>query len=308
MADHLKLLLLLVNLFIGAGILFFIYTRLQKYGSKYLLPVFRYTLIINIFLFIIFFTMYADINLPQIDYLDESSGKVPLTFALVYTAIPLLLVTMLEISGRLMNRKLKKTYIRVLLLACLFVGIATYIISYTFIVNPDLRRFLVFFENFGALLILVEVFLLIRLYLFSVKNSFNEKVIKSFSLLHLIRYPLLLTVFTIPNPLRSFLAILFINITPYIWIRFFVDNTESTEIPENGVSRIEHIGKQKGLSKRELEIMLLIVQGKTNREIQEQLFVSYHTVKNHVYNIFQKMEVNSRYQLISLVNINEKNL
>ncbi|MCK5149143.1 helix-turn-helix transcriptional regulator, partial [bacterium] len=33
---------------------------------------------------------------------------------------------------------------------------------------------------------------------------------------------------------------------------------------------------------------------------QEKLFISYHTVKNHVYKIFQKMGVSNRYELMHL--------
>jgi DNA-binding CsgD family transcriptional regulator len=54
------------------------------------------------------------------------------------------------------------------------------------------------------------------------------------------------------------------------------------------------------VSKREQEIILLILEGKSNKEIEEKLFISQNTVKNHIYNIFQKVGVNSRSQLFSL--------
>ena len=40
---------------------------------------------------------------------------------------------------------------------------------------------------------------------------------------------------------------------------------------------------------------------KTNKEIKDQLFISYNTVKNHIYNIYQKLGVNSRSQMICRV-------
>jgi two-component system response regulator DegU len=45
----------------------------------------------------------------------------------------------------------------------------------------------------------------------------------------------------------------------------------------------------------------LILQGKSNREIEELLFISGQTVKNHIYNIFRKLGVKSRGQLVGLV-------
>jgi two-component system response regulator DegU len=38
----------------------------------------------------------------------------------------------------------------------------------------------------------------------------------------------------------------------------------------------------------------------SNREIEKELFISLSTVKNHVYNIFQKLGVKNRYELIVL--------
>ncbi|MGN0485082.1 MAG: LuxR C-terminal-related transcriptional regulator [Lachnospiraceae bacterium] len=55
------------------------------------------------------------------------------------------------------------------------------------------------------------------------------------------------------------------------------------------------------LSNREKEIMDLMLQGDTNEEISEKLFIAISTVKKHVYNIFTKMGINSRIQLMKLV-------
>ncbi|GAA4066018.1 MULTISPECIES: response regulator transcription factor [Actinomadura] len=49
-----------------------------------------------------------------------------------------------------------------------------------------------------------------------------------------------------------------------------------------------------GLSAREAEVMDLIAQGRTNREIAERLFLTEKTVKNHVNRIFAKLGVTNR--------------
>lgn len=48
------------------------------------------------------------------------------------------------------------------------------------------------------------------------------------------------------------------------------------------------------ISPREKEVLMEIALGKSNQEIAEALFISKNTVKNHVGNIFQKLEVNCR--------------
>ncbi len=48
------------------------------------------------------------------------------------------------------------------------------------------------------------------------------------------------------------------------------------------------------LSKREKEILGLVVNGKTYEAIGEALFISYHTVDYHIRNIYKKLQVHSR--------------
>jgi len=53
-----------------------------------------------------------------------------------------------------------------------------------------------------------------------------------------------------------------------------------------------------GLSPREQEIFFLLVDGKSNKDIEDALFISIRTVKNHIYSIFKKLNVNNRIQLL----------
>lgn len=57
-----------------------------------------------------------------------------------------------------------------------------------------------------------------------------------------------------------------------------------------------------GLTLREMEVIDLIVKGLSNHEISEKLVISDSTVKKHIYNIFTKIGVNSRTQLIQNIN------
>jgi DNA-binding NarL/FixJ family response regulator len=50
------------------------------------------------------------------------------------------------------------------------------------------------------------------------------------------------------------------------------------------------------LTEREREILTLIAQGRSNAQIAEELFLSLKTVRNHVSNIFGKLQVVDRAQ------------
>lgn len=57
-----------------------------------------------------------------------------------------------------------------------------------------------------------------------------------------------------------------------------------------------------GLTSREMEICILVKDGIADQEIASRLFISLHTVKNHVKNIHKKLNVNTRAQLVALLN------
>ena len=56
--------------------------------------------------------------------------------------------------------------------------------------------------------------------------------------------------------------------------------------------------EQLGISKREYEILELISQGLSNDEIAAKMFLSVHTVKTHISNLFTKLDVKRRTQAV----------
>lgn len=62
--------------------------------------------------------------------------------------------------------------------------------------------------------------------------------------------------------------------------------------------RIEHRRPLHLLTRRECEVLQLLAEGKSNRGVSDYLYISEKTVKNHVSNILQKMNVNDRTQAV----------
>ena len=56
------------------------------------------------------------------------------------------------------------------------------------------------------------------------------------------------------------------------------------------------------LTKREYEVALLVGEGKSNKEISRELFITEGTVKNHITKILDKLEIRDRTQLSVLIN------
>jgi two-component system, NarL family, response regulator DegU len=64
------------------------------------------------------------------------------------------------------------------------------------------------------------------------------------------------------------------------------------------ISRVEIRRPLHLLTRRECEVLQLLADGKSNRAIGDALYISEKTVKNHVSNILQKMNVNDRTQAV----------
>ena len=61
-------------------------------------------------------------------------------------------------------------------------------------------------------------------------------------------------------------------------------------------SKAEDDKKLVGLTKREIQVLKLVAEGMFNRDIAERLEISERTVKNHIANIFKKIQVSDRTQ------------
>jgi DNA-binding CsgD family transcriptional regulator len=70
---------------------------------------------------------------------------------------------------------------------------------------------------------------------------------------------------------------------------------------ENQTIDYEKLKSCYGLTNRECEMINLLFQGHTNNKIAEELYISSHTVKTHIQNIFKKFNVSSRAELMHLI-------
>lgn len=95
------------------------------------------------------------------------------------------------------------------------------------------------------------------------------------------------------------------NLAPSTWIKYLnsIVNEEaplSRELAFEILKDVSLANKREvdeSLTLREKEILSNVADGLTNKEIAEKLVISEHTVKNHLKNILQKLQVQNRVQL-----------
>lgn len=65
--------------------------------------------------------------------------------------------------------------------------------------------------------------------------------------------------------------------------------------------RCTEIANRHGLTTREREVFILLAHGRNSRFVQDELMVSYNTVKVHVRHVYEKLDIHSQQELIDLV-------
>jgi DNA-binding CsgD family transcriptional regulator len=101
--------------------------------------------------------------------------------------------------------------------------------------------------------------------------------------------------------IRHFLYFI-LNVPPlFILKRFLSRNFSETRKSFPEKENLEPVFRHYGLTKREEEVFLLMIEGKSNPEIKNNLFLSIKTVKNHIHSIYKKMGLSSRTQLLAFL-------
>ena len=93
------------------------------------------------------------------------------------------------------------------------------------------------------------------------------------------------------------------NIAGYIFrkVQNLAMRAKNQYLPDNVCDETSLLA---GLTRRERQIVSLLVNGLSNKQISRNLTIEVSTVKNHVHNILVKLEVKSRAQAISLLQHN----
>jgi len=159
---------------------------------------------------------------------------------------------------------------------------------------------------------LISYIMVFKLYLQrkSYKSPIQRKILKrlSFFMFFVFTAILLINTFQGMNliSLAEYILLLpiivfIINLVPNIRLKSFVKEMfpQETSLVSSDIFMNRLLKKYK-ITPREQQIIQLICNGKSNKEIEDELFISPHTVKEYIYRIYKKTGVKNRVQLGNL--------
>lgn len=102
--------------------------------------------------------------------------------------------------------------------------------------------------------------------------------------------------------LLTFLFVFKEDFSPLFFTAPTDNNRAHSKYEETPEKKMADFVQEYNLTAREKEVMELVYEGYTNPEISKELYISVNTVKKHLQNTYEKAGVNSRMELVKLIN------
>ena len=305
MNTQLILTYLLVFLFCSITI-FTSFKLYKKYSLKYLLFYMAYIIIHNILgFFSLFGTYFYDMLLPS---MNESSRFIEeLLFLLILPLIPVSLFMYLNFTAEILDTQLSNRLKKIFIISWgLFLLLYLLIIGRVFLVPSEPLVSLVLSLVYllaGIVFYLANFFLVFKAS--KIKDKTRQRTIQyiGFFYLGVLSVYVIAFLHVIILSHFSFVVLHFgYNIPPLIFLFFYLKKSNfGVSIPIGQEENLKNFFKQHSITPRESEIILMLLSGRKNKDIGKELFISYHTVKNHIHKIYQKLDVQNRLQMYSTI-------
>ena len=315
MHEHFRIISAVINLILGTAISFAIQQRYRAFQFPYLKNLLNHVLLINSAIFLLLAGKYFELNLSA-SWTPRQTGFMKDAAIIIILLLLSGMIIQLNRIYRSFRSDAGPHIARWFLITGLTVSLSTFPVRY-FLTKGLYPEWLEMIFAMGiSCLLLTEFAQHIGMIRYGRKKGENAKLSLGLGWLMISRLLVILVIFgtigifagwTIPDkiaPYAAFLILIYWNGVPFIWLmRFFTPFAARLGNLADKGDTLDAFFKENRISKREQEIIRLLLDGKSNKQIEETLFISYHTVKNHLYNIYQKLGIKNRYELVHRVTL-----
>ena len=309
--EHIKIFESIILLILGLFLIFSIRSDKSKTISKIQKYVLSQLLIIISMLIIFIITKYIGVNVSKSIvgvHFSYASLFLQLSLGCIALYYRYTIKILLNLIGKESDRPVE--YIIDFLI---IISLLSIIVSILIPTGTIKKAITVYQQYFCIFIVLSEIIILAiapAIKGFHVQNRVKP-ILRAFILLYLIRYiyiallipfSLYFNLNIVFDPLGFLMIILFYMLPPYIFATRFKETLGIQYTGDHNDLAFQNLLSKYKLTKREDEIIRLILKGYSNKDIEEHLSISYSTVKNHLYNIYRKFGVYSRLEISTLLN------
>ncbi len=307
---HYNVLSMVVVLLVGAWAIFDFHQKSRRFPDSRLRDLLRYLVVFNVIELEAFLLIYFDSNLTPLQSRSFFSWFKGVDWPLRTLLILGLYVFQYKTIAWLRGKKLPNWVLPALAsFTAILMGL--FFLAMRFPEYMPRNHRVNFWNLYTWPLIVLGMVWLIRLLLENRRGPDPDlrRANRAFAWLFLLRLPFQLALLLLEPGPSDFLIITLsrvlavtTNLIPVFWLKaYFIPWAGSLGKVIAGRVDMPALQKRHGLSAREMEILNLLVDGKSYREMEASLHISIHTVKSHVYSLYRKMKVKNRHQLIHMI-------
>lgn len=309
---HLSLILIILAFGLGAAASAHAVLLYKRFPIRYLKSHSTLLILLNTVVFLGLLFNYIQLNLMN----QSSFRRENIFFYGYYLVLSILTAFILYVFVGLVFSLFKKNWPKKwkTLYWIYFIGLIIGQIVYS-LMNPEpelITQYAIFLMGIAVSFFLVSYVLIIRLFFQSklFESRDKRKLLQALSLFLFLIFSaaLLLDAMQIFEAvsLEEYLiyksaVIYLLNLVSLVKLKGFVKSLFPQETGPVGTDiPMEHVFQKYKLTQREQEVARLICSGKSSRDIENELFLSPHTIKEYIYRIYKKTGVKNRVQLVNL--------
>ena len=279
-----------------------------RYATRYLEYNFYFILSALCYGFTNWIAPFVILSLMEVAGTDDPTWFI-VFFVLISTPILLIkLYFLFLLFQELLARDRPAWFNKLSLAGSLLVLLSTVWAINSYYDNAHIEQIRNFIVILGLIVVIYELLIILR-YLFAVRKM-ETGVIGSYSMTYgwvflagfgiyvLVAYSASLFSGNIPEGLTPYIYFIVHGI-PLVVLWLFHQN-EPVAVINTDVPHIIQFIEENGLTTKEANILKQIIHGAINREIAQSSFISPNTVRNHIYNIYNKTGIRNRFQLLAV--------
>jgi len=309
MADHLTIIASILNLILGMFAIYTSFIEQNRYKTPLTKSIFHFLIITNLAIVINLFYNYFLVNLiGDLDFYLVKSIELLYRFLaniLLIFVYGIFITFFRRLNGETFSKKYKYSLLSIWIILMMLFSIKINSMFFNKIIPiPILINLLI--DHMGMVIVTFET---IRTLVKLTKNPdpVRRNIVRNFSFGFLFIIVVLLsmtplTIFTnISNGIQTFISLwifLLFNLLPVLLLKRTLENYYYDLPAEKTFSgNLSELLKTGRISETEANIVNMICDGLTNKEISDKLFLSLQTIKDHNYRIYKKLKVSNRVQL-----------